>query len=146
MPVFALAINETPKCFNINGVAFAKRQMRELFPNWGDTQQTFYRFLVIAPYLADRKNPEETGKPAGKYAVLKARRIMKELKLPDVAIVPFMMACAQIGQITPENFGALADEIHDATCDCGVSKTPRNFQADNVVDMRSFFGKPKTLH
>jgi hypothetical protein len=128
--VSCIHVNESVAAFNINGVTFAKKYLRELFPSWGDSDNSFYRYLVMVPFLAETKEPEDTPTPIGFYAVAKAKRIQKALDVYGDDIVGFMMMAAHLGNIDPDNFGAIADQCHDNICNCGKKKSPQ------VVDLR----------
>jgi hypothetical protein len=126
--IMRIDIGETEKSFNINGVAFSKARLAELFPEWGCDLQAFYRYLLIMPFFATTKDPATAPGKAGKYAILKARRIYPSVGLneDDSAIVAFMHVAAQMGNLKlPEELGLITDQCHDQICDCGEKKSPR---------------------
>ena len=130
MQAMCITVNEMPHAYRINGVTVAKKHLRELFPSWGDSQDAFYRYLVLVPFLAETKEPEDTPTKTGFYAVFKAKRIQKALEIYGDVIVGFMMVSAQMGHLDPDSFGMIADQAHDNICNCGVKKSPQ------VVDIR----------
>src|SRR5262245_38421767 len=103
--VMRVDINETQHAFRINGVTFGKKHLRGIFPNWGASSQAFYRFLVIAPFLAENKDPDDTATEYGRYAVLKCRRIWEALGMKSEIVAPFMEMAGQMGEIHPSDFG-----------------------------------------
>jgi hypothetical protein len=117
--------NETSAAFRVNGVTFSKRKLAEFFPQWESNAETFWRYLLIMPFFAETKQMDEAPTKVGKYAIFKAKRIRKAIGLPIEAIRPFMIMAAQMGHISEDNFGMVADQCHDHICDCGVQKSPR---------------------
>lgn len=121
-----IEVNEMKHAFRVNGVTFSRKRLLELFPMWGDKETTMYRFLVIAPFLAETKEVEDAPTEQGRYAIYKAKRLHTALGLDgeDRQTIPaFMMAAAQMGELPVERIGEIATAIHDSTCGCGVKKS-----------------------
>jgi len=117
-------IHETAHAFRLNGVTFSKRCLAELFPIWGATDESFYRFLVIMPFFAETKEIGDAPTKVGNYAIAKSKRLLESLKLPHDAIPAFMAMAAQLGNLDEEDAGDIALQCHDAICKCGKKKSP----------------------
>lgn len=115
-------VNTMAHAFNVNGVAFSRKYLSEIFPAWGDSEETFYRFLVMVPFIAETRDIDDAPGALGRYIVYKAKRIYKALELPRDAVGPFMLASCQMGEFNPENMKDIYDAMHDIICDCGVVK------------------------
>jgi hypothetical protein len=130
-------VNEMKHAFRVNGVTFSRKKLGELFPEWGNEIQTLYRFMVIAPFLAETKEVSDAPTELGRYAIAKAKRIHEALAFPDRdAIAPFMMMAGQMGKIDPDDFGDIATALHNNICGCGKDK-----RLDSIIDRAR-----RTLH
>lgn len=115
-------IHEMKHAFNVNGVTFSRKKLAELFPSWGDSLESFYRFLCIAPFLSETKEVEDAPSSVGKYAIFKAKRIQKALNLYEDMIPAFMVMAAKMGNLEDDHIGEISDQCHDQVCNCGKKK------------------------
>lgn len=138
MPVMCIECNEVKHAYRINGVTFSKKRLSELFPLWESNTESLWRYLFLMPFFAETKTVEEAPTDTGKYAIFKAKRLLKAMKLDKDAFGPFMAVAAEAGGIKDNNMmHAIVSQSHDHTCDCGVKKSPQNWDG-NVVDIRSY--------
>ena len=129
-----MAINETPKAFNVNGITFSKKRLAELFPGWGCDIKTFYRLMIIMPFFATQKKVEEAPTSTGKYAIAKSKRIYETIGLDEGSLLPFMTIAAELGDLQiPKCLDDITEQCHDQICGCGAKISPTHLSAPKLT-------------